>query len=338
MAAAPGNDWVGGDGARTAQRYARMAEHVASVSPSYELLCLGVASDADVVALLDTLPLPKRQPNLLLGAVRWHGGPADSYSSFRAFVLSEWPVLAATMLAKRTQTNEPRRLATLLPALGQLGDQPLALLEVGASAGLCLYPDRYAYRYDSDPVLGDSTLVLGCATEGPVPLPAALPTVAWRGGLDLNPLDVATDEDVRWLEALIWPEETERFGVLREATALARRDPAQIVSGDLTSDLVGLAARVPRDALLVVFHSAVLAYVDEDGRTAFRAQLAEIAASRPIVWLANEVPGIVVAREQVPEFGPDEFVLSRDGDPLALTESHGTRVRWLARSAREWSV
>ena len=44
------------------------------------------------------------------------------------------------------QTNEAGRCAVLLPVLAAL-PQPLALLEVGASAGLCLYPDRYAYRY-----------------------------------------------------------------------------------------------------------------------------------------------------------------------------------------------
>lgn len=328
MADLCGGSWIGGDGATTALRYARMATHVAPVSPSYERLCLGVASDDDVVMRLDVLSRPKRQPNLLFGAVRWLGGPVDSYASFRTFVLTEWDAIAAIMRDKSTQTNEARRLATLLPALADVGER-LALLEVGASAGLCLYPDRYAYRYDEGPVLGNSSLVLGCETRGPVPLPPRLPTVAWRAGLDLHPLDVGDDEDVRWLEALIWPEETERVDVLRAAVAIARREPADVVAGDLTCDLVALAARVPADASLVVFHSAVLAYVDEDGRARFREQLAQIAATRPLVWLANESPGIAVATEDVPEADPNEFVLSRDGRPLAFTDSHGTILRWL---------
>lgn len=332
-----GVDWVGRDGASTARRYAEMATHVAPVSPSYERICLGVASDPDLLERLDTLPTAKRQPNLLLGAVRLLDGPVDSYDAFRAFVRSRWDDLAATMRSHRTQTNEPRRLATLLPVLASL-PQPLALLEVGTSAGLCLYPDRYGYRYDGGPVLGNPDLVLDCATEGPVPLPTALPKVAWRGGIDLNPLDVGDDEDVRWLESLIWPEETERFATLHAAVEIARREPADVVTGDLTRDLVPLAARVPSDSTLVVFHSAVLAYVDDEGRAAFRAQLDEIAARRSVVWVANEVAGVAVAREDVPGPGRNEFVLSRDGEALGLTESHGTRLRWFARSAREWSL
>ncbi len=50
------------------------------------------------------------------------------------------------MAERSTQTNEPARCATVLPVLAQL-PQPLALLEVGAAAGLCLLPEYYAYDY-----------------------------------------------------------------------------------------------------------------------------------------------------------------------------------------------
>src|SRR6478672_13745004 len=152
---------------------------VRGISPTYERLCLGVAGDREVLHLLDTLPPPKRQPNLLLGAVRFLDGPVSSYPEFRAFVTSEWDALSATMLARRTQTNEALRCTAYLPVLSTL-PQPLALLEVGASAGLCLYPDRYAYRYDDRPVLGTSALVLECRTSGAVPVPSRLPSVVWR--------------------------------------------------------------------------------------------------------------------------------------------------------------
>ena len=46
--------------------------------------------------------------------------------------------------------------------------------------------------------------------RGPVPLPGRVPDVAWRAGLDLNPLDVTSADDVRWLQCLLWPGETGR--------------------------------------------------------------------------------------------------------------------------------
>jgi hypothetical protein len=81
---------------------------------------------------------------------------------------------------------------------------PLALIEVGASAGLCLLLDRYAYRY-GDRSVGEpsSPLLIDCQALGRVPVPAHLPDIAWRRGIDIAPVDVTDDEDVRWLEARV---------------------------------------------------------------------------------------------------------------------------------------
>lgn len=319
-------DWSGHAGQLTTDRYRLMAERqLHGVSPSYERLCLGVADDAELIARLDTLPPPNRQPNLLLATVRFLGGPIDSYPAFRAFVLDGWDTVSATMLARRTQTNEPRRCATLLPVFAAL-PQPLALLEVGASAGLCLYPDRYAYRYGDGPQIGESELVLECAVSGSVPIPTAVPAVAWRAGLDLNPLDIADDEDVRWLEALVWPEQRERFDILRAAIAIARADPVRVRRGDLTTDLAAVADHAPAGATLVVFHSAVLSYLDAAGRDRFRAELDELASRRPLVWVSNEGPRVVVD-VPIPD-GPVPFVLARDAQPLGYADPHGAGLDW----------
>lgn len=311
----------------TATRYRRFAEvEVRPYSPSYEKLCLGVAGDQAVLARLAGLPPPKRQPNLLLAAVRFLSGPVGSYSAFRDFVLARWDDVAATMLARRTQTNEPGRCAALLPALAAL-PQPLALIEVGASAGLCLYPDRYAYRYTvggRHHRVGMSPVELRCTAHGPVPLPADVPRIAWRAGLDLNPLDVRDDEAVRWLEALIWPEQTDRFDVLRGAVGVARADPPRVVRGDLLTDLPALAAQAPDQATLVVFHTAVLGYVDAAGRAAF----ADIMRRLDAIWLSNEMPGLVPGTD-IDTGGSARVVLARDERPLALASAHGQSLTWL---------
>ncbi|MFV2010074.1 MULTISPECIES: DUF2332 family protein [unclassified Micromonospora] len=128
----------------TAEVYADFARRQASgVSPSYQRLAYAVARDDDLLALLDSLPPPTRQPDLLFGVVRLLGGPVDEPAAFHDFTVARWPAVEAQLRRRLTQTNEAGRCAVLLPVLAAL-PQPLALLEVGASAGLCLYPDRSA--------------------------------------------------------------------------------------------------------------------------------------------------------------------------------------------------
>ena len=164
--------------ARVRQAYRAFAEREAhGVSPVYEDWALGVADDDAVADLLMTLPSGKRQPNLVFAAARWHGA-RGGYDTFRSTLLERWPDVRATILARATQTNEAGRCAVLLPFLAEL-PQPLALLEVGASAGLCLLPDRYSYRYDDgtalDPVSGPADVLLPCALGPGVAAPLACP-------------------------------------------------------------------------------------------------------------------------------------------------------------------
>ncbi len=309
----------------TAQTYADYAAREAhGVSPTYERLALAISTDAEMLALLDDLPATKRQPNLLFSAARFLGGPTDDPRAFRDFAVANWPRVVAQLRTHTTQTNEAGRCAALLPVLAML-PQPLALIEVGASAGLCLYPDRYAYRY-GDHEVGAGTPVIECAATG-VPLPDALPEVVWRAGLDLNPLDVTDPDDVAWLDALIWPEHTHRRDRLRAAAAVAAADPPLLVRGDLVDDLPALAARAPAGATLVVFHTSVLFYVSEPRRAAF----VDVVSALPGHWLANETLGLL-PYDTLPEPTGDSLVnvLALDGTPLAWTRPHGQEITWFA--------
>ena len=116
--------------------------------------------------------------------------------------------------------------------------------------------------------------------------------------------------------------------MLRDAVLLARADPAIVHRGDLLTDLLSLAAEAPVDATLVVFHSAVLAYLTAAQRARFREIVAQFAEQRPTVWLSNEGPG-VVTDVAVPD-GPVPFVLARDGHALAWASPHGDWLHWLA--------
>jgi hypothetical protein len=303
--------------------YAEFATREArGVSPAYERLSLAVARDDEILALLATMPPAKRQPNLLYGVVRFLGGPVSDPAAFREFTIAHWPAVEAEMRARATQTNEAGRCALLLPVLAAL-PQPLALLEVGASAGLNLYPDRYAYRY-GDHTIGTGHPVLACTATGVAP-PAVRPAVVWRAGLDLNPLDVTDASDVAWLDALIWPEHTHRRARLHAAAAIAAAEPPLLVRGDLVHDLPALAAQAPAAATLVVFHTSVLYQVPAPGRAAF----AEVVRGLPGHWIANEAPD-VLTYDALPPPPDNAFhnVLALDGRPLAWTRAHGQSMAW----------
>jgi len=320
----------------TAERYSRFADREArGQSEIYEGWARGISADPALLALIDELPAARRQPYLIFAVSRLLGAPLGGYPEWRAFAVAHWPAVHAEALVRLTQTNEPGRCAALLPALSLIPG-PLALLEVGASAGLCLYPDRYSYRYDGGewlhPADGPSTVLLECETSGGMPVPAALPQVVWRAGIDLAPLDVRSEADSRWLETLIWPEQHDRLARIRAAAEIARADPPHLVAGDAADALAGLAAQAPPGATLVVVSSGVLVYVARPRREFFLEELAKLDARWVGLEAAGLFPSVVrsIARAtEVPDDLGSRFALSLDGEALAFVQPHGRRVDWL---------
>ncbi len=288
---------------------------------------MGVAEDPTVIRLIDELPSPKRQAILVFASARAAGAPLIEYAKLRPWLVEHWGSVRQVAESRSTQTNEPGRCAVLLPILASL-PQPIALLEVGASAGLCLLPDRYSYRYDGvqlDPNNGVSSVVLEPKLSGPVPIPQSMLEIVWRAGIDLNPLDVFDESDATWLETLVWPEHSERLARLRAALAIAREDPPCVVVGDAVDSLASVAAQAPRNATLVVFHSAVLAYLTPEHRERFVAEVKTL----PGHWISNEgeqiVPGIVRPNGA----HPSQLLISLDGTAVAYAGGHGQSLEWI---------
>ena len=313
---------------RIAAGYRTFAEEAATPSPHYAELAADIAGDREVLRFLTALPAGKRQPTLLLAALQYlHGTAPRDGAELRRWVVDDAERLRATMSARATQTNEPARCAGLLPVLGLL-DGPLALIEVGASAGLCLYPDRYGYDYDGVPVGPSGPVRLQCATTGAVPVPERMPEVVARIGIDLNPLDPADPDDRAWLRALIWPgpQAAARLQRLDAASGIAAAEPARMLTGDLVDRLRDALGFVPAGCTAVVFHTAVLPYLPRERRAAF----VDLVGALPVRWIAQEAPGVVPGTGPTPPGGwGTEFVLSLDGRPLARTAPHGGRIEWL---------
>ena len=289
----------------------------------------GVEGDAEVLDLIIGLPRPKRQPNLVFASARLLGAPLEPYPVFRRWLLERWPAVAAEARVRATQTNEPRRLTAIMPVLASIGPR-VALLEVGASAGLCLYPDRYSYDYSGrrvDPADGPSPVLLTTDSTGPVPLPEHPPEVVWRAGLDLNPLDVGNPDDVRWLETLVWPEQYDRRRRLDAAMSIARTDPPLLVAGDAVDGLAELAALAPAGVPLVIVSPAVLVYLAPEQREVFADTVTGFGR-----WISLDGAGILPRVDaQLPEPPqPGEFIVSLDGRPVARCGPHGQTLDWVA--------
>jgi hypothetical protein len=325
---------IGSDELTTiARRYERFAiSEARGSSPIYERLALAVAGSCELLTFLRSVPPGRQQPNLFLAAVRHIAGVPRDREEMEAIVRTHAPRITEIMLSRTTQTNEPARCAVLLPVLAAL-KQPLALIEVGASAGLCLLPDRYGYEYGAHrlapPRPGNGAPIFQCIASAQTPLPRALPRVGWRCGLDLNPLDVNSATEMAWLESLVWPGQEHRSQNLRAAIEIARADAPKVLEGNLLVDLPAVADLSPRDMHLVVFHTAVLGYVScQSDRDAF----AEAVRRTGAVWISNEVPSVFPELSKVapPPPSSSHFLLAVNGKPVAWSGPHGQSIEWFA--------
>ncbi|WP_435358099.1 DUF2332 domain-containing protein [Haloarchaeobius sp. DFWS5] len=332
-------------------------------SPLYASLSHSIAAADDVLSVAAAVPDDQPGPNNLFAAVHalvLRGtdhelrafypsvvGPeattdpteSDPFPAFHDFVLTNEAAVRDLVATRRTQTNAVGRCSVLYPAFAHVAaavDGPLALVDVGASAGLNLSFDRYRYEYelaDGEALtvgIDDSPVTIpGEVRVGDPPLPADPPTVASRAGIDVNPLDVTDDADVNWLRALVWPEHTDRHEQLRDAVALAREDPPRIVEGNALDLLPTVVREIPAEYAVCIYDTQVLYQLTDAERERYRGVLSGIASSRDLHWVSGHqsvdvdgAPAIELRHAEVGTEGSDPTVIAR-------YESHGRWLHWL---------
>ncbi len=320
--------------------YLRAVRELAATSELQSAWCAGVADDDRMLALLDALPRPARQPSLLFAVAAYLGAPPAPYPEWSGWVLAHAEDVARELPGRRVQTNEPGRCAPLLVALARIPG-PIALLELGASAGLCLVPERYAYRFmrgDRPLGLGFGAPVLDVEVDDAGLLPGRLPDIRWRRGLDLHPLSVGDADDVRWLEASLPPDRPDRLARLRAAVAVAREDPPRVAAGDALDALAGVAAEAPADATLVVASLGTAVYLAPDARGRLLGEIARLGA-RSVTFETRAALADVTERWEalVADGRADagaRFLLAVDGEPIASGTAHGALLRAVRPAGR----
>jgi hypothetical protein len=215
----------------------------------YAALSKGIPSNEELLDLLMRTPSDQRRPSLLFASVNHilaihpdaalaayypiHGGrrPVDDdlVPAFAAFCAEHGDELDQLLRTGSTQTNEIRRCAALRLALGYIGERwnrSVALVEVGASAGLNLQFDRYRYRIGDQEVTpeAESSVLISCELRGDASADQfrrPVPEITSRLGVDMQPVPLSDPGARAWLEAFIWPEDISGLATLRGAIELA---------------------------------------------------------------------------------------------------------------------
>ena len=315
--------------------FERFAAGIDALDPDGAALVRRCAHDPAVLELVPPAPrwdVPKR----LLAAAQWlvlsgaaddYRATADPWPAFRALLLEHAERVARFIREQPVQTNEVQRCFALLPIFLTVARQtrrPLDLIELGASAGLNLLWDRYRYAYASGawgPV--DAGLVLSGEERAPVPGSLLSETGEIRGriGIDLNPIDVTSDEDVILLRSFTgWPRQ-ER---LMAAIAAARRQPPTLLRGDYLELLPGLLEARDGEALTVVYQTISTIYLTDAQRLRLRRIIDAAGEEGPLAWISTPTP--------------EEHGQRRGDYPIELTLWPGGERRIVARmdNPGEW--
>lgn len=228
------------------------------------------------------------------------------------------------------QTNETARSAMLLPGLLEIARQsglPLALVEIGSSAGLNLFPDKFHYRY-RDAEWGNPAYpaMLVPHMRNSKPDLSGRLIINSRRGSDLSPLDIHNTNHRLRLRAYIWPDQPARRTRLDAAIAVAQAGDFTLVKADAADFATAQLAQRKLGECLVLMHSIVWTYLPGATRqkieTALKTAGAAATPDAPIAWLRMEGAG------ENPTYATLQLTLWPRGESRVLARG-GFHAQWI---------
>ncbi|MFP9060007.1 DUF2332 domain-containing protein [Natrialbaceae archaeon A-chndr2] len=334
------------------EKFLRYGEWVADKCPRYATFAEATATDEYLLDIASEASVGQPEPELLLAAVHSlllrgsdhplaqfyptcnrNGPETDPASHFRDFCVANEDALRSIIATRRCQTNDVGRSALLLPSFEHVSriaeHDLLAQIEIGTSAGLNLNWDQYRYEFGTRAQIGkpDSSVTITTDLRGDhrPPLSQDLPTITHRRGIDLNTLDVTTEQDARWLRALIHPNQLQRHRQLTGAIEIAREKQPSLIEGDAVTELPTQLSNAPNNADLIVFSTHVLYQLEDRKIAQLLSLLSNHSTEQPVHWLSID-PDEGLGR---PTY---RLVTFEEGDvtesQIAQFESYGNWIRW----------
>lgn len=293
---------------------------------------------------------PDALPLRAAGALHWlaRSGQARElatlYPPLEAKPEALWAAIASAIarhddklhdfLDRPPQTNEVARSSALLGMSLHIANRykmPLALFEIGASAGLNLAFDRYHYILGEDREWGASSALVHIESEwrGTLPPIDAELEIAERSGCDRNPLDPAEPESVERQLSYIWADQHQRIERTSAALAAAASMPYRVEKADAADWVESKLAEEPTPGVVrVFFHTIVWQYLPEPTkrriRDAMEAAGGNASADAPLIWMFMEAEdhpaGAILKMTSWP---------GGESETLGLSDYHGRWVDWV---------
>ncbi len=323
------------------------------VSPLYARLARDIAAEPELLSIAAEAPFRQPIPNLFLGAVQFLllNAPDEALATyypaiahrpcshipiepFKTFVRAHQPAISEVLQHKIVQTNALNRTAYLMPIIADLFEKntPISLVDIGASAGLNLNGDKYAFDYGPHGRIGESTVRIQTEIRSDYfPKMDRLPAIAAKIGIDQNPLDLKVEENARWLKALIWPDQVARFERLEAAIQIARTQAVELVQAQTIEAFEQIIEQTNPAHGLFVFHTHVIYQFTPAEREELRRMFDRIGQKRDLFYLAVEGIPEMKAKYQTSDTVIELTTYhnqTKSQKLLATTNGHADWIRW----------
>lgn len=260
-------------------------------------------------------------------------GDDDAFWGAISATISENDSEMTAFLDSPPQTNEVVRSAVLLGGFLEIAaatNMPLALYELGASAGLNLLFDRYAYDFGGERRWGDAKSPVRIASDwtGAAPALATRMKIQSRAAVDLRPVNARSHEDRERMLAYIWPEQNERLRRIEPALDIVAASDLAIARGDALAWLKNAMSGPPQTGVCrVVYHSVFFQYLPAALRDELRDTIVALGEratpTAPFAWLSMEAGPNRMSCELRLTIWP-----GGERRVLAEVDWHGRRAAW----------
>lgn len=326
-------------------------------SPLYYKLIHEIAADQELLSLAAHVRYGQPIPNSFLAAVHYlllatpdqelarhypsiSGQPVAEipFELFRRFCLDHSGQITGIIQNRIVQTNVISRCSYLAPIFSLLiadhPDRHATIIDIGTSAGLTLNWNKYEYQYNGGPAIGKSKAKVNAEVrDSQLPEFHLSDKHIRKIGIDQNVIDPTNADDARWLKALIWPDQLERFAALNEALQIEELKKIEFIEASTVAGFEKVITSISQKELLIVYSTHAMYQFPKEMRAAFWEMLDRVGAGRDFYFLTVE--GIQSQREK---YNTQNTVVeltsykagSKTQTLVAESNGHGNWVIWRA--------